>query len=368
MPGLTSYENQVGSPGINTAFGQNKYFKAVDEQINVLGLASLGQPYPRLWPKGSGVVDVYNKMNWKNSGSVDEVPQVMLIEKELKFGTWTTNLLSIFQQLENLGSKQTLDSYIQLYSAKETGFAYNFPYLRSTGESLQSIDNSWGPSDNIGNYIKSLAGTGGGGDIVGALAGAAVGAISPGVGFEDTMQFGKTTNQQVTITFPLYNTLSIEAAYDHFTFVNLFAFQNLKTRTSFMTYIPPKIYTVDAYSLGGLYMAAAYVSNFRVDSIGTTRRMTEFASYGASEVLMPEAYKISITLVDLVSPSSNIYAGLMGGNKISVTSGNEQIQEQAANIASGVVDSIKDSVKAGTAWLNKQPGGNNNPNGTGATP
>ena len=86
-----------------------------------------------------------------------------------------------------------------------------------------------------------------------------------------------------------------------------------------MTYIPPKIYTVDTYSLGGVYMAAAYVSNFKIDSIGTTRKIKEFSFFGSNEVLMPEAYKVTITFRDLVSQSSNIFAGTMGGSKVEVS-------------------------------------------------
>jgi hypothetical protein len=98
-----------------------------------------------------------------------------------------------------------------------------------------------------------------------------------------------------------------------------------------MSYIPPKIYEVDAYSVGGVYMAAAIVSNFKVDSIGTTRRMTEWAGFGPKEILIPEAYRVSITFTDLLSQSSNVFAGALGGTKIKVTDGAAAINEVRGN-------------------------------------
>jgi hypothetical protein len=171
--------------------------------------------------------------------------------------------------------------------------------------------------------------------------GAAIGALTPGFGFEDTKQYSETTPQSVTITFPLYNTLDLESAFKHFSFVNLFTFQNLKTRTSLMTFIPPKIYEVDAFSAGGLYMAVAYVSNFKVDSIGTTRRMSDFSAYGPKEILIPEAYRVSITFTDLLSQSSNVFAGTMGGTKIKIADGGE------------IIDDLKDLGNKGLDLLNQ---------------
>ena len=122
-----------------------------------------------------------------------------------------------------------------------------------------------------------------------------------------------------------------------------------------LTFIPPKIYTVDTVALGGVYMAAAYVSQLKIDSIGTTRRMSDFFGFGSSEILIPEAYKVSITFTDLVSQSSNIFAGTMGGAKIEVTGIPEQIIRNTQALAGEVQDILTDTGNAVDRAINGQP-------------
>ena len=101
----------------------------------------------------------------------------------------------------------------------------------------------------------------------------------------------------------------------------MFTFQNLKNRTSFVTYIPPKIYSLDGLAFGGIYWPAAYVSNLDIESIGTTRYLYDSgynSQTGGKGLLVPEAYKISITFKQLVADSSNIFSGTMGGTKVQV--------------------------------------------------
>lgn len=317
----------ASSNGINGAFSSNKFFTASEATFTIAGI-NLGTTYSVMKPR-NGVIDVVNSMQWSNDGSKKEVPQIMLYEKKLNYGTWATNLAELLRAGTNLLNKQSVDSFINLYSASDTGFYYNLPWLAGNGETLRSVDNSWSDAQGLGDFVQSLAGSGKSsslGAIIGAGIGAGIGMITPGFGFEQTKQFSNTSPARITISFPLYNTISMEKAFDHFSFVNLFAFQNMKTRTSLMTYIPPCIYIVDAFSVGGLYMAAAYVQSFKVDSIGTVRRMNDYSGFGPKEILIPEAYKVTIVLEDLLSQSSNVFAGALGGTKIQVTNAQSPLQ------------------------------------------
>jgi hypothetical protein len=356
----------MSSGGINNAFASNKFFTAQQDQLKIFGFDNLAQPYSKLKPKGSGVVDIVNTMHWKNIGSTDEVPSVWVTERELKYGMWTANLLQFLEQGSNffsgLAGDKTVDTYLQLYASEKTGFCYNFPFLIKNGDNVRNVSNEWSKASGIGDMLKGLAGSGTGtsgavGNIIGAAAGFAVGAITPGFGFEETYQYANTNINELTVTFPLYNTLSLESAFDHYSFVQLFTFQNLKTRTSLMTYIPPKIYTVDTFSLGGVYMAAAYVSNFKADSIGTTRRMKDFKSFGSGEILLPEAYKITITFRDLISQSSNLFSGAIGGSKIEVADAS-RFAESAVNQAKRFGQETFNEIKqAGTGLVQNLYGG-----------
>jgi hypothetical protein len=325
-----------------TGLSSNRYYYSETKTASLFGVSS--SPYVKLKPSGDGLVDVYETMYWSNLGNKTEVPRIFVTEKELQYGTWATQLSNLLTQLDNLlgrggTTNSNIDSFVQLYAAENTGFYYNFPWLLKNGDSIRNIENTWQSTQGLGDFLTS--GSVGKTDnfaakAIGSIAGAVIGSVTPGFGFEDTKQYGSTSPQSVTISFPLYNTIDLESAFNHFSFVNLFTFQCLKTRTSLMSYIPPKIYEVDGGSLGGLYMAAAIVSNFKVDSIGTTRRMTEWSGFGAGEVLIPEAYKVTITFTDLLSQSSNVFAGALGASKIHVATGaNPFTGETGARIIEG---------------------------------
>jgi hypothetical protein len=326
--------DQSSASGIATAMASNPYFTTEAKQVNIGGLTS--SSYVVLRPKNgsSSVVDVYRSMAWSNLGKKDEVPQVFVTEKELQYGAWATQISNLIEQGANLYNNGRVDSFVQLYAAKNTGFYYNFPWLLKNGDNIRSIENSWNSIQGLGDFLSSSAKSSDStaGKIFGAAVGISTGLFTPGFGFEDTKQYESTSQQQLTITFPLYNTIDLELAFKHFSFVNLFTFQNLKTRTTLMSFIPPKIYEVDAYSVGGIYMAAAVVSNFKVDSIGTTRRMSEWTQFGPREILIPEAYRVTITFTDLLSQSSNVFAGALGGNKIQVTNAGAPIAAAADTI------------------------------------
>jgi hypothetical protein len=329
-----------GSGGIGAAFASNRYFTAVEGPKKSFGASNLAQPYTVLKRKGSGLVDVTNTMSWSNNTSTEEVPNIFVTEKQIEMGTWAANFLEIIRQAQNFTSGKGIDSYVALYAAKETGFVYNFPYLVKNGDNINVVGNTWNPASTVGNLLNSAFGAGTGkGAKVGGTIGGMVGGMLPGVGFEQTLQYSGSSPASLTLSFPLYNTISQQNAFNHFSFVNLFAFQNMKTRTSLLTFLPPKIYVVDAGSIGGKYMAAAYVSEFRVDSIGTTRKLWDYAQFGPKELLIPEAYRVTITFVDLVSPSSNIFAATMGGAKVNVTrdlaaeTGFNNVVNTGANIA-----------------------------------
>lgn len=303
---------------INSKFAGNPYFSAMSDNVSIEGLAILN-PFVRLKPQGSGLIDILNNHTWSNGGNKDEVPSVVVTEFELDFGIWQQNLTNIYNVTQDFLNGRNVDTYLNLYAAKHTGFKYNLPWLVNNSN-IRSISNSWG--NMSGGIADMLGGITKGGPLtnfLGAIAGAYVKTEAAGVGFEEVQEYKQTNTQEITITFPLYNTTSIESAYLNYIFVQLFNFQNLKTRTSFMTFIPPKLYTVDSVALGGIYWPVAYVSNFSIDSIGTLRNLSEFSGFGTPNILIPEAYKVSITFKEILQQSSNIFAGTMGGQKVEVT-------------------------------------------------
>ena len=299
---------------------KSSLYKIVDRRFPVPGFADLFQTTKKMEPVGTGLIDVVNTFKWKNYGSASEVPSILLDEYELSYGTWAANLARLLQTYSDFrNNNNTLDPYIALYnvdSKDDNRFKYNLPYLLGDNAKIRTIQNDWGKFE--GGIDKMFKGSKGGGffESVGQIAGTVAAGLTPGIGFEEIYEYKNTSLEEITLTFPLYNTGSISDAYKNYSFVSLFTFQNLKTRTSFLTYIPPKIYKVSTDNcLGGLYWPVAVVSRLSIESIGTTRELNEF---GGKPILMPEAFKVSISLKQLLPNSSNIFAGAIGGRKVDV--------------------------------------------------
>jgi len=325
----------------------NRFFKITDQPIQFNGIKFS-------WPLVSpveGTIDIIKDFQWKNNmtvNAISEVPAISLKEYTLPYGKWTQNILNLFKNIADL--KKQDDPYGMLYEGIATGFNYRLPYLIKPGDSLNGdIVNTWKPLDLekmpvFGGLIKTAIGKS---DSIASF-------ITSGFSYETPQTFESSNNKSVSISFPLYNTVDIKKTIDNFWFVQLFALQNLKIRTTYLTHIPPKIYTVESEGGGGVFMPAAYVSNYSIKSIGATR---EIDIGNGSSSLIPEAYKVTITLTSLIPESTNIYRGAANPNqRISVIKSLALTTPEAAtatvNAASNVVKEVGNIAADATNYLN----------------
>jgi hypothetical protein len=282
-------------------------------------------PYAR--PRGESLIDIYKDHHWQLSKNVDEVPSVILKEYKLEYGRWTASLVRMLKTVKSITGKNTdaSDSYQNLYIGEPTGFSYRLPYVlpSNTPQPVRGVlSNTWDKSSgdvtgNLFSGIKSVV------DFVGA-------GLTSGWGTEDILRYGSTDRRALSLSFYLYNTEDLASINDNFSFISLFYLQNLKTRTSWTTFLPPKVYSVDTMADGGIYMPMAYVENYDVKAIGQLRDFKEMsgASYAALNSissfvpgggrLIPEAYLVTITLREALPESTNIMAGALGGKKVTV--------------------------------------------------
>ena len=297
----------------------NFNFFTISEHNTQYGKIAVSYPVASKSGEGNGIIDVHGLLRWSNRGNIDEVPAITLEEYSLDFSRWASNITAITAALEQADKEGRADPYLKLYKGKRTDFKYILPYLIKPGDSIRgTITNEWQDLDTAGAVSSLLGGTAG--DILKKMGTALIaggGQFSAGFGTEPLKTFKSTGDNKILISFPLYNTYSIKEARDNFSFVNLLAFQNLKTRTSFVSYLPPKIYNVFSTNVGSVYMAAAYISELRIDSIGTTRAITDVGA-SKSNVLIPEAYKVTITLTDLLTQSSNVMWSSLEGDRVQV--------------------------------------------------
>lgn len=298
---------------------------------------------------GKQKINVIGNFRWKNNGEdIEEVPAIVLREKTLSMSGLAATFFNILatanKAVENFDKSGSLmdaisDPYGKLYQIEpgDNGFTYELPWLLSSGSNIRTVTNSWSPFGGNGSGNQDTSNTSNFAKAAGALAGLVIGAATPGVGTEQIQKFDSTAPYSLTIKFPLYNTFSVKDTQDNFHFVNLITYQNLKNRTSLATYVPPSVYTVSSDALGGVYMPLAVVSELKIDSLGTTRRMNEIIE--GRTLLIPEAYMISITLKELLPQSANIFQGTLGATvPVNVTTtandasrGNVQINTPTTN-------------------------------------
>lgn len=322
------------------------YFN-ISQEIN----STTGNYYPVAIPT-NGFVDVYSDHHWKMGSSLTEIPSIYLKEYKLEYGRWTSSIVRSLQTVKSLINSTWQDPYKDMYLAEETGFAYNLPYLKDNKTIKGQIQNSWSSNDagvfqvfervtpsfaqgkfkNVAPTMYKFANTLGSG-------------LAAGWGVEPLVNYKQTNCRSLNLTFPLYNTLDLESANDNFSFITLFNFQNLKTRTSWTTYLPPKMYSVETQAEGGIYMPLAYVKSFTVYGLGQLREMKDFGSLTSSGFggglldffgnmgvsknfgrLIPEAYKVVIGLEEVIPESVNIAIGSLGHRKVTVTRSPGEIQ------------------------------------------
>lgn len=350
-------------------------FNIIEKTTTIPGIGSFTQS--KATPI-NGLINVLKDFPWKISGSTEEVPSLLVTEYELTWGQTVTNIQRALQLIQEEGGKRN-DPYYAMYTGEKTGFWYVFPQLIKNNDSLRSVSQSWnskaqttmgGITEGLGSVGDTLAGLpaalGKSIPIVGGLVGGSVDAVMgqhiatnllPRMGAEEVRQYDNTAPVSLTINFPLYNTIDTASAYRNYSLVTLLTFQNLKTRTSFMSYIPPKIYRVENTYKGGVFIPVAFISKLDIKSIGTTRVLSEYGN-----VLIPEGYNISITFQELISQSSNIFEGTMGGDKIEVIKDAIQLETNHLKEVVGQVGDIfqnivrKDSPSStGTFDINTTP-------------
>jgi len=280
-----------------------------------------------------GTIDLYNNSAWKNSGNdISEVPCINLEEYELSFGLWMTHLSRFFNTVKSFNDSTATSPYQLLYQGTYTGFTYVLPYLINQGTIKGQVQNDWGGDETgigesfAGSFGKNLDRS------LGDIGKFFAEGLSYGGAGEKVKRYSPSDNgKSIIIQFPLYNTIDSKKTIRNFEFVTLFTLQNLKTRTSWMTYLPPKIYKVSTVGItGGINMPAAFVSNFDAKAVGPVRKV----KYSNKTILIPEAYDITITIKELLPESSNTFAATLGGNEflVEVIGSSPNNKTQSSNI------------------------------------
>ena len=209
----------------------------------------------------------------------------------------------------SLLENHNLKSLQGIYLTRPTGFQYRLPMYSIN----QSLNSSWGDrqKDSLLTGIVDAAT-----EVVENFSTGYLNISQPGVYIEKPKYFqtGESGESQ-TITFPLINTIKrgtqnpVQLNYE---LLWLLAFQNKSYKTSFSRTPPPKLYTISVP--GQFSFPYAYISNMKVDFLGTIRRSTvTVPTLNKSgqvvttdmKVPVPDAYNVSLTFTSLIGDYGN---------------------------------------------------------------
>ena len=282
--------------------------------------------------QGSKTDDIVHGYPWTASNiKRDDIPYIVLAEHRNTESTLMRQMQFYGKGVVNTAGgafgaapKGLLQVYDEIFPDNPTNNKYIFPYFSKSAFDLGTT--KWEQMDEISQSIKDVAGgaadmldqfsvTKGMGDMVrtgmkvgefaGAAAMTALKGMYPVVGiFDRPRVFSAHNDREITIEFPLYNTLTPWAWKKNRDFIYRFMSQNLYIKRDFITGIPPCFYRV--YVPQQYFCFASCVTNIKVENLGNQRMISEF--------IVPDAYQVSITLSEMVMPSLNQFQALINGD------------------------------------------------------
>lgn len=250
-------------------------------------------------------------------GSISNIFEQTVLNSLATLTTGNTDIRQILtKDIEGLNSEY-LRSYEGLYITEDTKFRYYLPYF---ADSLNDVANSF--DENDATFHEGTNFTAGVKMIRGAAEALARFANfkEPGIYIERPKFFNFTkSGDQIQVEFPLINTgwSTYEDVRRNWQLVFMLTYQNRPNRRSRELIDPSVIYEV---SIPGVkYMPYAYMSNIKVDFMGARRAMPlevpTINGITTINTIIPDAYKVSITLEGLLQESQNFMAAMLSNKQ-----------------------------------------------------
>ena len=261
------------------------------------------------------------------------------------------------------GGKDALDPYSNLYSGIATKISYILPYISI--DNMTGINSSWtepgknAPITNLLEQSRKMIGKGSGGaaalggiDLITSVVEAAALGGEPGAGREKIKGYSPPeSGDSITLTFYLFNTISIEQTQNNWEFLYVLTYQNLPNRRGINLLDPPCIYEIEVP--GYKRFPVANIEKLTVTNEGTTRYIdlatgnTVPPESGPNVKLIPEAYKVTLTIRSLLTTTQNLFGWADGETIVQVFKAERAEQDPSLN-ASGVTQrQIREDITGG---------------------
>ena len=327
-PTLADLKNAVTTDylknsNVESELGMGWFIKTAPAEDKENGKGSLAKIFK---PLGNGLVDIVKDFQWTVTPTLNrsDIPYVQLnehkveggqIQKQLEF--YLNGLGDAFKEGVNAGgaSKGILEVYDEIFIRNPTDWRYKFPYFAEVHYEISTP--AWAEFGKLGDQVKGIgSGLGKLGklgadvfDFFGASLETASQLKYPVTGIADRPRiFTSHGYRSIKIEFPLYNTVEAWKWQQNREFIHLFHSQNLFNKRNFATGLPPVWYEV--FVPGEYYSVASCVTNFSVKNLGNTRIER---GRDNKDVIVPDAYQISITLEEMAMPSKNQFQAALDG-------------------------------------------------------
>jgi len=325
------------------------------------GSGSLADLYVPVQGKYS-YVNITKYFPWTLSyNAKDNAPRVILKEYAVNESTIKRQALAYGTGAINaFDDNDPLTVYKDLYPKDTpTGFVYDMPYFDDINfeintppwSSLDTIENVKGIASGVSQLLKGKKAAefvGGAMDAIGNIGGAALASAYPKVGITDRPRLWDSHERRsITVKFPLFNTYGPDDWIQNRQLCELLVNQNLYNKRDFITSVPPVFY--ELLVVGQHYSYASCVTNLTIRNRGNMRLLNDNAGKVYN---VPDVYEVSITLLDMVMPSKNMFQAI-NNQPVTVNSKGEaqlsiaqsEFNLQGKNLAQEVITRTADLFK-----------------------
>lgn len=292
------------------------------------------------------IIDVVNQMSWtlSNKNSRRDAPRMRLVEYQQSTGQLIAACIYFSRVIENFNfesftnnslanKSDPLEVYKLKYFGEKTGYEYSIPYFNpknlSRNNAFGNDENPFSSFIEFAGQTKSSVLAGGGTStgltktlasagtlfpLLGAAKNALNSAIQGQINFEFPKAWASTSPETYSTTFDLINTTNVDDVLNNWKFCHLLSYQNSPSRRNFAIMDPPVIYSM---SIPGIVdLPVCYMNDLQITNLGNTRIL----QLEGKNRIVPEAYRITISLTSLLLPSRNIMAATREGKTVEAIS------------------------------------------------
>lgn len=319
---------QKGSNAVSNAqdywagkIADTKFGKTVNTVTTMLGGGASG---PRLMLKeftksGGQTIDIAYEYPWtfttpEARKNLPQIPTIILTEYEQDANALYSQLAFWKDQVTDAWNNANGNPYKSMYYAKPTGLKYILPFFE---QYHTRVSPKWGEgggmleNETFKNVLRGIGGA------IAIFKGGAGENSAPGLFMNKPKQWTGAEPATYVIQFSLFNTIGDRDYVRNDNFLKRLRMSVSHSQVNMMVALPPAIFTV---SIPGVrYSPAATITGLSIENQGQINQLNK----GANAINVPDAYKVQITITELILESRQIIQTVETGDYNKVVAINE---------------------------------------------